>query len=269
MRVGSGNVITGTGKNSAAAPGGAVDGGTLEQACQPPSGTGNQRSWTPSRPSANRITNAGIVVKSQAGAFWYSDPTPDLNNEWSGKTTSFADAAPCNTAVNCVGIMTTGVVYTGTSDPIGTNNFDLLSVVIHEVGHALGLDRGYAAYVAESDDNDVDLIGPRLFAGANIFDLGVSNAHLDPAQGNLVNSLMQPLVNTATAACLPLQTSSRIARSAASSTAARWRAFPNPHPRKCCSPRPSLSSGCGAASPASNVPRKNFPSQARQVRAPI
>jgi hypothetical protein len=56
------------------------------------------------------------------------------------------------------------------------------------------LDVGYAAYTAESGDNDIDLTGPRAFAGANIFDNGVGNAHLDPSQGNLVNALMQPAI---------------------------------------------------------------------------
>ena len=143
----------------------------------------------------NRITQAGIVIKSQAGAAWFADPTPDSNSECGpGATTNFADAALCNTAVNCVGVMTTGILYSGSSIPIVQNNTDLLSVVIHEVGHALGLDVGYAAYVAESGDNKIDPTGPRAFAGAGIFDLGVGNAHLDNTQGKLVNALMQPAI---------------------------------------------------------------------------
>jgi len=31
----------------------------------------------------------------------------------------------------------------------------------------------YAAYVAESGDYDIDLTGPRAFAGANIFAIGL------------------------------------------------------------------------------------------------
>jgi hypothetical protein len=64
------------------------------------------------------------------------------------------------------------------------------------MGHALGLDVGYAAYVAESADNKIDLTAPRAFAGAGIFDNGPGNAHLDPSQGNLINSLMQPAIGT-------------------------------------------------------------------------
>jgi hypothetical protein len=218
---GFGNAIGVTGVNATAAPGGAVGGGTLDQAFQTAAlywqsaildsftvtinygwgdtGGANTLGFEQTETysgTPNRITKAGIVIKSQGTANWYADATPDSNSEWSAFTTSFADAALCNTAVNCTGIMTTGIVYSGSSIPIVQSKTDLLSVVIHEVGHALGLDVGYPAYTAESGDSDIDLTGPRAFAGANIFDNGAGNAHLNPAQGNLVNALMQPSIGT-------------------------------------------------------------------------
>jgi hypothetical protein len=148
-----------------------------------------------------RITVADIVVRSQNNPNWFADPTPLDNSEYNAQTTSFANAALCNTAVNCVGIMTTGFVFSGPNGN-AVNNLDLLSVVIHEIGHALGLDVGYAAYRNETaPDNDIDLTAPRAFAGANIFtnNTGTNppgpvtfNAHLNPNLGNQINALMQP-----------------------------------------------------------------------------
>lgn len=221
--VGIGNLIVGAGVASSAAPAGTVGGGTLTQAFQTAAyywesaildnftvtidygwgntGAGGTLAFEGTQTYAgtpNRITVAGIVVQSQAGAAWFADPTPDNNSEYNSLTTSYATAALCATAANCAGIMTTGVVYSGGNIVAAQSNTDLLSVVIHEMGHALGLDVGYAAYTAAAVSpgpiNAITLTGPRAFAGATIFDNGVGNAHLNPAQGNLVNSLMQPAI---------------------------------------------------------------------------
>jgi hypothetical protein len=141
-----------------------------------------------------RITAAGIVVRSQGGANWFADPTPADNREFGALSTLYADSALCNGAANCEGILTTGIVYSGAADPAIISSTDLLTVVIHELGHALGLDVGYSAYTAESSDFKIDLTGP--FAGTTIFDNGPANAHLDPAQGNLGGSLMQATLGT-------------------------------------------------------------------------
>jgi len=79
--------------------------------------------------------------------------------------------------------MTTGIQHTGATGN-ALNRTDLLTVMLHEIGHALGLSSANSSFIAENGDLDVDVTSG-IFAGAVI--PTVSGAHL-----NLGNSLMFP-----------------------------------------------------------------------------
>jgi hypothetical protein len=74
---------------------------------------------------------AGIEFNSAAsvGWSWFLDPTPTDNSEYSTFTPSSADLGG--------GIVNTGRVFTGASGA-AAGRYDLLSVALHEIGHALG-----------------------------------------------------------------------------------------------------------------------------------
>jgi len=75
-----------------------------------------------------------------------------------------------------------------------------LSVAIHEIGHSLGLSGANTAYQAETcPDNDVDVTGPRPFAGTAIPVNNTCpgfNAHLSSA--TFANALMVPAIGSGT-----------------------------------------------------------------------
>jgi hypothetical protein len=73
--------------------------------------------------------------------------------------------------------------YSGTAGS-SAGNVDLLSVAIHELGHALGLDSGY-----------IPISAPLPFAGAHILGFYTAGV-LDGSQGNLGYVAMQPYITT-------------------------------------------------------------------------
>ena len=159
--------------------------------------------------SGGRETSAQIIfdnlnIAGGGGAFaWFMDATPFDDSEYSTFTTFTQDLGS--------GLQTNiGREYTGASGA-AVGNFDLFSVALHEIGHALGLSSANTAYQLEAwPDNDVD-------AGLNSIltnNFGIcanvnattpgncaaavfgSNAHLNnPAYPN---ALMFPSVNTGT-----------------------------------------------------------------------
>lgn len=129
--------------------------------------------------SPNRETFAVVRFDSDGSSSFFADPTPRDNSEYGTFTAYNADLGG--------GLMNVGRVWTGATG-FAAGSIDLLSVALHEIGHALGLASANASFQAENVDLDVDLQGPRPFAGAAI--PTVSGAHL-----NLVYALMYPSVS--------------------------------------------------------------------------
>jgi hypothetical protein len=123
----------------------------------------------------HRETSGSLAFDSDQSTIWFIDPTPASASEYTTFTNYTADLGG--------GTMNIGREYTGgAGDAI---RHDLLSTVLHEMGHALGLSASNNAYVAEEGDGDVDVAAPRPFPGSSI-PLNPDDAHL-----NLAHPLMR------------------------------------------------------------------------------
>ena len=131
-----------------------------------------------------RETEATIRFDNDGSSVFFVDPTPHEDEEYTTFTETFADLGG--------GIINTGRVFTGpTGDAIGRT--DLLTVAKHEVGHALGLSSGNISFITENGNGQIDVIGPRPFAGTVI--PTISGAHLDIGN-SFSGSLMFPSISS-------------------------------------------------------------------------
>jgi len=113
-------------------------------------GSGTLGSTSTSFSPDHRPASADIAVTDASSVPWFMDSTPGGNSEYSTYTTSSHDYGG--------GTINTGRVYTGATGA-AQNRFDMLSVVIHELGHALGF---YGA------SNPLDITNPLPDAGTQL-----------------------------------------------------------------------------------------------------
>lgn len=128
----------------------------------------------------NRETSGRIRFDNDESSVFFLDPTPKHADEYTTYTETFSDLGG--------GSINVGRVHTvATGSAVGRT--DLFSVVLHEIGHSLGLSAANTSFTAENGDLDIDVVAPRPFAGSTI--PTISGAHL-----NIATALMFPSIGT-------------------------------------------------------------------------
>jgi hypothetical protein len=121
---------------------------------------------------------------------WYMDPTPWLNEEFANFVEEFADAGG--------GLVNVTRMFSGATGDAALPNEDFYSVALHEIGHALGLSVGNAAFQAESGDHDIDVTAPRPLPGTTI-PLASNNAGVTShIESSIYNGPLMASVNPGT-----------------------------------------------------------------------
>ena len=108
----------------------------------------------------NRETCGQIYLDNSGSTPFFADPTPFDDSEYQKYTTYSSDLG--------AGAVNTGRVYEATSGP-AADHVDLLTIVEHEIGHALGIFYQNLAYQQQIPGNTLEITSPLPYAGSTIF----------------------------------------------------------------------------------------------------
>ena len=121
----------------------------------------------------NRETVGLLLFDNSGAASFFLDPTPNSNEEYRRRTEEYQDLDG--------GIVNVARVFSG---PVGDalGHTDLLSVAVHEMGHALGMCAANLAFRLESTSGAISITGYLPFAGT-VIPLATNNSgitsHID------------------------------------------------------------------------------------------
>ena len=121
----------------------------------------------------NRETHGQILFDSEFTLPLFIDPTPQFAEEYQSFTATSQSFG--------AGLINVERYF---SDPTGAalGAIDLFSIVMHEIGHGLGISNANVSFISESADGDIDITTPTPYAGSviplatNIF--GVTRTYL-------------------------------------------------------------------------------------------
>ncbi len=107
----------------------------------------------------NREITGIILFDNSGAAKFYLDPTPDSNEEFQHRRDEYQDLGG--------GMMNVARLY---DHPVGdaVGRVDLLSVAVHEMGHAMGLCAANNAFMQQAASGLISITGNLPFAGARI-----------------------------------------------------------------------------------------------------
>lgn len=149
--------------------------------------------------SPHRETSGNIQFDS--GRNWFIDSTPLDNSEFNMQETIWRDVSAANRTAwfNGTALDVFEVGYQGGGGPAGT--FDLLSVALHEMGHALGMSAANTATQSQTSDGDYDFsttltrggaLAARIAPGNNIAHLACNLCLMFPSTGTATRTLPTP-----------------------------------------------------------------------------
>jgi hypothetical protein len=105
-----------------------------------------------------RMTRSIVTFSSTPDVAFYADPTPRDNAEYKQYTSYINEEVQLNI----------GRVFTEARGA-AANRVDLLTLAVHEIGHALGLDESYTGFIVNCPCQPLTITAPRPFAGLTEF----------------------------------------------------------------------------------------------------